>query len=82
LIEKKLNITHHLQGWGLWFRHHGPVHYWKKDIWKTLCGQRKLDFMNERWKIKFLPKNNNNFPESKKCNTCLKFMEPNGITDY
>lgn len=82
MIEKKLNITHHLQGWGLWFRHHGLVHYWKKDVWSSLCGSRKLEHITERWKIRFLSKNNNNFPERKKCKRCLEYMKPNGIKNY
>ena len=82
MIEKKLNITNHSQGWGVMIHYHGSIHYFLKDVWKSICGHERLTEISERWKMKFYEKNNRNFPERKKCLRCLKFMKANGITDF
>lgn len=80
--EKKFAITNHLEGWGLITHHRALVHYFKKDVWKSICGHESLDDISSRWKVRFLKKNNNNFPDRKKCKRCLKFMKKNEIVDF
>ena len=82
MIQKKLNITNHLQGWGLIQHHRGSVHFFKKSKWKSICGHEQIEDISLRWKIKFFTKNNNNFPERKKCLRCLNYMKINGITEF
>lgn len=82
MTEKKLSITNHQQGWGVVTQRRGSIHFWKKNSWKSICGHETLNDISDRWKARFFPKNNNNFPERKKCQRCLKFMGKNGITDY
>jgi len=82
LTIKKLNITNHLKGWGLIQHHKGLVHFFKKNKWKSICGHEKIEDISLRWKIKFFTTNNKNFPERKKCQRCLEFMEVNGIIDF
>lgn len=69
--KKDPTITHHLEGFGIWFRHRGPVHFWKKDSWKSLCGHNTLNEISERWKMRFYPKRDNHFAKSKICKSCL-----------
>lgn len=79
---KKLNITNHLQGWGLIQHHKGLFHFFKKNKWKSICGYEQIDDISLRWKIKFFPKNILNFPERKKCLRCLDYMKINEIYEF